>query len=68
MAKRGPIKRTKEELASSIIREGEFDAYRSSCLFKYYKSFGQMWLITYTSNGTVKSIEQVDENYRRISF
>lgn len=68
MAKRGPIKRTKEELARSIIQEGEFDHYRSSSLFKHYRAFGQMWLITYTSGGTVKSIEQVDENGKRISF
>ena len=61
-------KRTKEELALSIIQNGEFDYYHSSPLFKYYRAFGQRWLITYTSNLTVKSVEQVDEVGRRISF
>ena len=68
MAKRGPVKRTKEELARSIMQEGKLDYYHSSTLFKYYTAFGQRWLITYTSGGTVKSIEQVDENGVSIGF
>lgn len=61
-------KRTKEELVLSIIQEGEFDYYRSSTLFKYYRAFGQRWLITYSNNLTIKSVEQVDENGNRIGF
>lgn len=63
-------KRTKKEIALSIIREGELDHYRSSAQFKYYRAFGQMWLITYTSPSelAIKSIEQVNENYQNIRF
>jgi len=69
MSKRRPSgKRTKEELAQSIDSEGYYDCMRSSSLYRYYRAFGQYWRITVSTGGAIKSIEQVDENYERISL
>lgn len=54
-----PIKRTKEELAKSIIDEGVFDGYYSNTRTHYYDAFGQRWKLTYNTLGNVKSVEQV---------
>ena len=68
MATCRPVKRTKEELARSIIQDGEFDHFHSSKQFRYYRAFGQNWILTYSSGGTLRSIEQIDENGKRIGF
>jgi hypothetical protein len=71
MTKRRPItKRTKQEIANSIITEGTMTHHSSlgNTEFKYYKAFGQRWRLTYSLTGFLMSIEQVDENGKRISF
>lgn len=61
-------KRTMAELAQSIVSEGKLDNYKSSYCIRYYQAFGQHWRITLSRGGTIKSIEQVNENYERISL
>lgn len=61
-----PIKRTKEELADSIQREGTILNIDRNV--KYYSAYGQLWRLTYTYTGRVNSIEQVNEIYERINI
>lgn len=70
MAKRIPSgKRTKEEVAQSIKQEGVMDRYKSGTQCEYWYAFGQHWRLRYTRFGAILlSIEQINENYERISF
>ena len=69
MRKRRPsTKRTKEEIAQSIVDEGKLDNCKSSYRKRYYQAFGQHWKLEYTICGNIVSIEQVDENYQKISL
>lgn len=71
MTNRRPVtKRTKQELANSIIAEGTLTHYSAlgNYEFKYYKAFGQRWRLTYSLSGFLVSIEQVTEDGKRISL
>lgn len=71
MTRRRPVvKRTKEELARSIISEGTLTHHSAlgNYEFKYYKAFGQRWRLTYSISGFLTSIEQVNDDGKRISF
>jgi hypothetical protein len=63
-----PVKRTKEEIAQSIIKEGILDGYYSSVYTRYYDAFGQRWKLTYSTLGNIKSIEQVRQDGTPIRF
>ena len=55
-------KLTREEVARAIEREGRLEVFKSGSFLKYYQAFGQRWKITYSTMGSVKSIEQVRED------